>query len=81
MSSKKLEDTGSKGPTVELLLPIQIFWEVEGMMKQLDYLTSANEDPVLVAELYQKVLKKVARFAVAEKDRTLLQERSTTATS
>jgi hypothetical protein len=80
MSSKKPEDVGGpKGTLVELLLPIHLFWEVEGLMKQLDYLTSANEDPVLSSELYQKILRKVSRYAVMEKDRVLLQEKSNAA--
>lgn len=75
MSSKKLEDTGIEGVTVELLLPIDIWWDVDRLLKEMDYLTSANEDAVLIREVYQKILKMAAKYAVNEKDRTLLLEK------
>lgn len=55
---------------------MELFWEVEKLLKQLDYLTAANEDAVLAAELYQKILGKLARYAVSEKDRLALQEKT-----
>ena len=60
---------------VELLLPVNIYWEVEDLLKKVDYLLSTHEDPVLINEHYQKVLRKVASYVVSERDRLKLQDR------
>jgi hypothetical protein len=41
-------------------------------MKSMDYLIASNEDPILVNETVQKIFKKVAPYAVNEKDRIFL---------
>lgn len=76
LSTKKLEDTGTKAQVVELLLPIKVFWEVEELLKSMDYLIASSEDPILVNECAQKVYKKVAPYAVNEKDRAFLHGKS-----
>lgn len=75
LASKKLEDTTEKTPVLELLLPINTFWEVEKLLQRLDYLIASNEDPVLVNEAIRKIYEKVVRCVVSEKDRIFLQEK------
>jgi hypothetical protein len=75
LSSKKLEDQGEKTPTCELLLPIDLFWQLEAMLKKIDYLLTADEDAVIVNELYHRVYTKAAKYAVLEKDRAFLYEK------
>ncbi len=77
LSSKKLEDTGQKVPVpvLELLLPINLFWDVEKLVQRLDYLIAANEDPVLITEQTRRIFQRVMKYAVTEKDRTFLQEK------
>jgi hypothetical protein len=72
LSSAKHDEPGNKVPIVELLLPIKDFWELEELMKSMDYLIASNEDPILVNETVQKIFKKVAPYAVNEKDRIFL---------
>lgn len=75
LASKKLEESGARTPTVELLMPIKLFWDVEKLLKQIDYSIAAGEDPVLINELYRKVYTKVAKYAVTEKDRVFLYDK------
>lgn len=75
MTSKKLEDQSAKIPTVELLLPINLYWELEALMKRIDYLQSAGEDPVLINDHYQQLYRKVVKYVVSEKDRILVQQK------
>lgn len=76
ISTKRLDEHGNKAPVVELLLPLKIFWEVEELLKTMDYLIASNEDPLLVTDSTKKVFKKVAPYAVHEKDRTFLHEKA-----
>jgi len=80
LSSSRHDEPGSKVPIVELLLPIKEFWEVEELMKFIDYLVASNEDPILVNETMQKIFKKVAPYAVNEKDRTFLHGKASSST-
>ncbi len=56
-------------------MPINLFWEIEKLLKRIDYMIASNEDAVLIAQQYQKVYAKVAKYAVTEKDRISLYEK------
>lgn len=58
-------------------MPINVFWEMEQHLKQLDYLVASNEDAVLINTTYQTIVAKAAKYAVAEKDRIILKDKST----
>lgn len=60
---------------VELLLPVTVFWEIETLLKKIDYLMAAGEDAVLVNEQSRRVYRKLLKYAVQEKERQLLQGR------
>lgn len=75
LASKKVEESGPRTPTVELLMPIKLFWDIQQILKQIDYSVASGEDPVLITELYRKVYTKVAKYAVTEKDRVFLYEK------
>jgi hypothetical protein len=77
LSTKKLEDSRSKVPlaVVELLLPIDVYWQLDEMLKRVEYLQSAGEDATVVGEAVKQVYLRAARYAVAEKDRLSLQGR------
>ena len=57
------------------MLPINLYWDVEKLLKRIDYLLASNEDPVIINDMTQTVLRKVVKYAVFEKDRALLQEK------
>ena len=75
LTSKKLEDVSAKTPTCELLIPVQLFWEVEQLLKRLDYLIASHEDPVIINDLSLRIYRKVVKYVVSEKDRLLLHAR------
>lgn len=62
-------------PVVELLLPIQVFWELEILFKKADYMAASGEDGVLINDVYQKIYRKILKYAVQEKERHFLQGR------
>ncbi len=72
LASKKLEDSNSKSPVVELLIPLTLLWEIERLVQRIDYLVASNEDPVLISDLMKKVYRKVVKYAVFEKDRVFI---------
>ena len=75
ISSKKPDGEDGKQLVVELNLPIRLFWELETLLKDADYLVSAGEDQVVIADLQQAILAKTAPYAVHERDRVYLRDR------
>jgi hypothetical protein len=53
-----------------LVLPLDVYWEVTELLRSVDYMVSINEPAAKVNELYMKVFRKVAPFAINDKDRT-----------
>lgn len=72
LTSKKLEENEQKIPVCELLLPIQLFWELEDLLKKLDYLLASHEDPVVVNDLSARIFRKIVKYVVHEKDRIFI---------
>lgn len=60
---------------IELLLPLDLFWEMENLIKKVNYLTAAGEDLVLINENLRKILQKASYFTVREADRKLIDDR------
>jgi hypothetical protein len=77
LSAKKLEDARSKVPivVVELLLPVDVYWQLDEMLKKVEYLQSAGEDQTVIGEAIKQLYARAARYAVLEKDRHTLQGR------
>ena len=59
-------------PVVEVYIPIQLFWEMQELIKKIEYLVSAGEDPVVINDLQIRIYSKLAKYAVSEKDRMML---------
>ncbi len=79
LSNKRAEEGNldkNLPPVVELLLPIEVYWELQEQFKLLEYYVSANDDPTAISELTGKIIRKVMPYAVHEKDRVLLKEKS-----
>ena len=70
LASRQLEATTA--PVVEVVLPVQLFWEIQELIKKIEYLVSTGEDPVVVNDFQTRVYGKLARYAVHEKDRMML---------
>ena len=72
LQSKNLDSYSEIGKVIELLLPVRDFWELEKLVKDVNYFMSAGEAQAEVASSYRRVLKRSAPFAVQELDRTWL---------
>ncbi len=70
LASRQIEATSA--PMVEVFIPVQLFWQIQDLIKKIEYLVSTSEDPVVINELQTRVYAKLARYAVHEKDRVML---------
>jgi hypothetical protein len=55
-------------------MPLDLFWEVEQLLKRLDYLVASHEDATVIADMQQAIYRKVVKYVVSEKERTMLYE-------
>lgn len=72
LQSKNIDSYNEIGKVIELIMPVRDFWDLEKLIKDVNYLLAAGEAPAEVATSYRKVLRRSARFAVRELDRTWL---------
>lgn len=77
LQSKNIEAYQEVGRVVELLMPIKDFWQLQDMIKDVNYLIASGEPQTEVVASYKKVLQGSARFAVKEMDRLWLYGRKT----
>ena len=66
----------SAGPLIELLMPVDIYWQIEDHLKQYDLKASSGDDSSILDDLNKKIMKLVIPYAVAEKDRLWLSANS-----
>lgn len=76
LQSKNLESYNDLGTVIELLLPIDEYWELEKEVKEVNYLVAAGENTAEVTSAYREALQRAARHAVKEKERVWLYEKS-----
>ena len=57
---------------IELLLPPEVYWQVQDILKETDYLIAQSEDAVALASRYVDLYRYVMPYAVHEKDRLWL---------
>jgi hypothetical protein len=55
-------------------MPLDLYWEIEQLLKRLDYLLASNEDATVIADMQQTIYRKVVKYVVSEKERTMLYE-------
>lgn len=53
-------------------MPIEAFWLVRDLILKADYLISTSHETESVGDIYKKIYKKMAPYAVNEGDRTWL---------
>ena len=75
ISSKKREAKDDTLRELEVFLPIEVFWKVEKILSQADYLIATGDENVSVQETYKRVLAAVSGYAVSEKDRAWLHDK------
>lgn len=69
LQSKNMDAYAEIGRVVELLMPVRDFWDLEKLVKDVNYYFAVGEAPAEVASSYKRVMRNSARFAVHEVDR------------
>lgn len=69
LQSKNLDSYIEIGRVVELLMPVRDFWDLEKLVKDVNYFLSVGEAPAEVATSYKRVMRRSALYAVLETDR------------
>ena len=76
IQSKKFDALQEIGQIVELFMPIEKYWEAEDLMKNANYLLASGEPNSDIVAAYKKVFALCAPFAVTEKERIWLYDKS-----
>lgn len=76
LQSRPLDYASEIGKSIELLIPLRTFWELEKMIEAFVYLVSTGEDKAGIEQSYKSILKKCAPFAIKEVERQWLHEKS-----
>ena len=67
---------GGQTMIAEILMPVDVFIEVRDMLEKTDYMIASSDNLADIHEIYRKVYRKAAPYAVMEKDRAILYERA-----
>lgn len=76
LSSTKEEDEQAASYTIDLSMPITVYWQLNSLLEKANFMTSSNDDTTDIQEIYRKVFKQSAPYAVIENDRLWLIKRS-----
>ena len=76
LTSYKKEISEEKYQILDVLLPLEIYWDVESMLRKLNYMVSSHEDRLNVLHTHKNLFKKLAPYAKNEKDRAWLYAKS-----
>ncbi len=74
IQSKTTDAYAAIGKIVELLMPVNDFWEIEKQINKINYLNASDAPNVDVGGQYRKILSLSCHFAVLEADRRWLNE-------
>ncbi len=72
LTSTASEDDHTNKQVIELLMPIQVYWQVKTMIEDSYYLISSSEEPSEIARLQKAVFQLMVPFAVSESERNWL---------
>ena len=75
-TSKTAYDHDDSVRVVELSLPIETYWESCDILKELEYMIVSSEETIDIKEKYKKFFKRIAPYAIVEKDRIWLYEKT-----
>ncbi|NDE13451.1 hypothetical protein EBZ80_00780 [bacterium] len=74
LASTRRDSIQATGPLIELLMPIDVYWQLEEEFKKYDMMASEGDDTMVLAELNKKILSRVIPYAVNEKERIWLHK-------
>lgn len=72
LASTQRDSIKTTGPLIELLMPVDIYWQIEDQLKQYDLKASSGDDSTVLDDLNKKIMRLVIPYAVSEKDRLWL---------
>lgn len=74
LSSIKLEDEHQTLYNIDLLMPLDVFWEINELLRIANYLLASDEQMADIHEIYKTIFRKAAPYAVFETDRSWLYQ-------
>lgn len=77
LQGKNMDGYSDLGHVIELSIPIETYWELEDLLKEIDYMRSAGASQAEIFERYREVFGVCAPYAIFEKERKWLYDRST----
>ena len=75
LASSRRDSLKTNAPLFELSIPVEVFWQVEKLMKEYDIMFASGEEDMVLETMNQKILKSLAPYVVDEKERALLLAR------
>ncbi|MFK7872048.1 MAG: hypothetical protein AB8C84_02605 [Oligoflexales bacterium] len=75
-SAKWDDDLDQQGRTVDLYIPLDVFWEMQETIEKINYLKATHVPASDIKERYRKVFKIAAPYALFEIDRLWLYKES-----
>lgn len=64
------------GTVIELYMPLVKYWQIEKWIKKANYIASTGESSAEVLEVYKKVFRLCAEYAVREQERKWLYDKA-----
>lgn len=72
LSTTKVEDEFGHQKNIDLVMPINVYWATQEVLRTADYLIVAGEPQADTTELYRKAFRLVRSYTVFEVDRAYL---------
>ena len=79
LASSRRDSINSVVPPLEILMPVDVFWQIEEHLKRYDLMASSGEESAILSEITKTILKLVTPYAVTEKERLWLYANSESA--
>jgi len=75
MAPMRRDGTDDVMQNIHVKMPIETYWEVEKVFKEVDYLASIKEDGLIVNDELRKALLLLYPYVAIEKEREWLMNR------
>lgn len=63
------------GTPVELEMPLEVFWKLETLVKEISYTLSSQENPAEISVQAKKIYKFCTPYVISEKNRIWMLEK------
>ncbi|MDD9950816.1 MAG: hypothetical protein OXT67_04550 [Zetaproteobacteria bacterium] len=72
LSTTKIEDEFGHQKNIDLVMPINVYWQALDEIRRADYLIVSGEPQADTTEIYRKIFRILRPYTVYEVDRTYL---------